>query len=164
MCQILCTQYIKMSKTLSLLKPKFQSGSSSLIWRTNSLEKTLILGKTGQKEKGVKEGKMVGWHNQLNSHEFEQTPGDNEGQGSLERCSPWGQRVTHDLATEQHVDDPLSTGMIKECACKAGLCDGRGWGAEWHPPLSFLCHPNPPQTQVTPSSTSTPSDHISTTL
>ena len=27
---------------------------------------------------------MVGWHHQLNGHEFEQTPGDSEGQGSLE--------------------------------------------------------------------------------
>ena len=26
---------------------------------------------------------MVGWHHRLNGHEFEQTPGDNEGQGSL---------------------------------------------------------------------------------
>ena len=33
---------------------------------------------------------MVGWHHQLNGHEFEQTPGDNEGQGSLVCCSPWG--------------------------------------------------------------------------
>ena len=34
------------------------------------------------------EDKMVGWHHQLNGHEFEQTPGDNEGQGSLEVTSP----------------------------------------------------------------------------
>ena len=34
---------------------------------------------------------MVGWH-QLNGHEFEQTPGDSEGQGSLECCSPWGRK------------------------------------------------------------------------
>ena len=33
---------------------------------------------------------MVGWHNQLNGHEFEKTPGDNEGQGSLACCSPSG--------------------------------------------------------------------------
>ena len=33
---------------------------------------------------------MVGWHHQLNGHEFEQTPGDSEGQGSLACCSPWG--------------------------------------------------------------------------
>ena len=38
------------------------------------------------------EDEMVGWHHQLNGHEFEQTPGDGEGQGSLEHCSPWGQK------------------------------------------------------------------------
>ena len=32
---------------------------------------------------------MVGWHHQLNGHEFEQAPGDGEGQGSLACCSPW---------------------------------------------------------------------------
>ena len=32
---------------------------------------------------------MVGWHHQLDGHEFEQTPGDGEGQGSLAHCSPW---------------------------------------------------------------------------
>ena len=37
----------------------------------------------------------------LNGHEFEQTPGDNGGQRSLACCSPWLQRVGHDLATEQ---------------------------------------------------------------
>ena len=31
---------------------------------------------------------MVGWHRRLNGHEFEQTLGDGEGQGSLEFCSP----------------------------------------------------------------------------
>ena len=34
------------------------------------------------------EDKMVGWYHQLNGHEFEQTVGDNEGQGSLACCSP----------------------------------------------------------------------------
>ena len=33
---------------------------------------------------------MVGWHYGLNRHEFELTPGDCEGQGSLACCSPWG--------------------------------------------------------------------------
>ena len=33
---------------------------------------------------------MVGWHHQLNGHEFEQTPGDGEGQGGLECCYSWG--------------------------------------------------------------------------
>ena len=35
---------------------------------------------------------MVGWHHQLNGHEFEQTLGDGEGQGSLACCSPWGHK------------------------------------------------------------------------
>ena len=32
---------------------------------------------------------MVGWHHQLNGHEFEQTLGDGKGQRSLACCSPW---------------------------------------------------------------------------
>ena len=47
------------------------------------------------------EDEMVGWHHQLNGHEFEQAPGDSEGQGSLLCCSPWGHRVGHNLGTEQ---------------------------------------------------------------
>ena len=42
-----------------------------------------------QEEKGTTEDKMVGWHHWLNRHEFEQAPGDGEGQGSLACCSPW---------------------------------------------------------------------------
>jgi len=41
-----------------------------------------------QKEKGMIEDEMVGWHPQLNGHEFEQAPGGGEGQGSLAYCSP----------------------------------------------------------------------------
>ena len=42
-----------------------------------------------QEEKGTTEDEMVGWHHRLNGHEFEQTPGDGEGQGSLVCCSQW---------------------------------------------------------------------------
>ena len=50
-----------------------------------------MLGKTeGREEKGVSEDEMVGWHYQLNGHEFAQTLGDSEGQRSLACCSPWG--------------------------------------------------------------------------
>ena len=38
------------------------------------------------------EDEMVGQYHQLNGHEFEQTPGDGEGQGSLACCSPWGHK------------------------------------------------------------------------
>ena len=35
---------------------------------------------------------MVRWHQQLNGHEFEQAPGNGEGQGSLVCCSPWAHK------------------------------------------------------------------------
>ena len=44
----------------------------------------------GQEKKGVTEDEMVGWYHQLNGHEFEQTLGDSEGQGSLTCYSLWG--------------------------------------------------------------------------
>ena len=47
------------------------------------------------------EDEMVGCHHRLSRHEFKQTPGDSEGQGSLVCCSPWGHKVRHDLGTEQ---------------------------------------------------------------
>ena len=43
---------------------------------------------------------MIGWHHQLNEHEFEPISGDGEGQGSLVCCSPWGHKEL-DLAAEQ---------------------------------------------------------------
>ena len=46
----------------------------------------------GQEEKGMTEDEMVGWHHQLSGHEFEHTPGDDEGQGSLACCSSWGRK------------------------------------------------------------------------
>ena len=45
-----------------------------------------------QEEKRTAEEEMVGWHNWLNGHEFEQAPGDGEGQGNMVCCSPRGQK------------------------------------------------------------------------
>ena len=45
-----------------------------------------MLGKM-QGEKRITEDEMVGWHNRLNGYEFEQAPGDDDGQGSLVCCS-----------------------------------------------------------------------------
>ena len=47
------------------------------------------------------EDEMVGWHHQLNAHEFEQILRDGKGQGDLAYCSLFGRRVRYDLATEQ---------------------------------------------------------------
>ena len=42
---------------------------------------------------------MVGWRHQLNGQQFDKTPGDGEGQGSLAYCCPWGHKESD--ATEQ---------------------------------------------------------------
>ena len=46
----------------------------------------------GREEKGTTEDKMVGWHYWLNGHDFEQAPGDREGQGSLVCYGTWGRK------------------------------------------------------------------------
>ena len=47
----------------------------------------------GRRMMGVMtENELVGWYHQFNGHEFEQTPGDGEGQRSLAYYSPWGHK------------------------------------------------------------------------
>ena len=65
-----------------ILKLKLQY-CGHLMQRADSLEKTLTLGKRKQEEKGTTEDEMVGWHHRLKGHEFEQTLGDIEDEGSL---------------------------------------------------------------------------------
>ena len=47
------------------------------------------------------EDEVVGWHHRLNGREFEQTPGDGEGQESLACCCPWGRRECDMLSEQQ---------------------------------------------------------------
>ena len=55
-----------------------------LMWRSDSLEKTLILGKIeSRRRRGQQRTEMVGWHHWLYGHEFEQALGVGDGQGSL---------------------------------------------------------------------------------
>ena len=73
-------------------KLKFQY-FGHLMWRVNSLEKTMMLGKIeGRRKRGWQRDEMVGWHHWLDGHEFEPTPGVGNGQGSLTCCSPWGRK------------------------------------------------------------------------
>ena len=61
--------------------------------RADLLEKTLMLGKIeGRRRRGQQGDEMIGWHQQLNGHEFEQALGDSEGQESLACCSPWSHK------------------------------------------------------------------------
>ena len=110
-----CFQTVVLEKTLERpldcqeIKPVHPEGNQSWIFmgRTDAEAETPILwppdakswligkdlnaGKDWRlKEKGATEDEMVGWHHWLNRHEFEQAPGDGEGQGGLLYCSPQG--------------------------------------------------------------------------
>ena len=71
-----------------MLKLKLQY-FGHLMWRVDSLEKTLMLGGTGE-EKEMTEDEMAGWHHRLDGHEFEWTLGVRDGQGGLACCDSWG--------------------------------------------------------------------------
>ena len=69
-----------------------------LMQRANSSGKVPDAGNKGER---CGKDEMVGWHHRLNGHEFEKTPRDSEGQGSLAGCGLWNRRLGHDLVTEQ---------------------------------------------------------------
>ena len=75
-----------------MLKLKLQH-FGHLIWRADSFEKTLMVGKVGGQEgKGTTEDKMVGWHHRHNGHGFGWTPGVGDGQGALACCGSRGRK------------------------------------------------------------------------
>ena len=85
------------------LKLKHQN-FSHLMQRGNSLEKTLMLGKTeGTRRRGWQ--RMRWWYHQLDEHDFEQTPGDGKGQGSLVCFSPWGHKESDTTEWLNNDDD-----------------------------------------------------------
>ena len=115
------------SKEITPVNPK---GNQSWIFtgRTDAEAETLILwppnaksrltgqdpdsGKDwGQEDKGKTEHEMVEWYHWLNGHEFEETPGDNEGQESLACCSSWGRRFGRDLEPEQQHGKNIGLGF-----------------------------------------------------
>ena len=71
-----------------MLKLKLQF-FGPLMWRADSLEDSEARKDRGQEEKGTTVDELFGWHHWLNGHEFAQTSGESEGQGSLACCSPW---------------------------------------------------------------------------
>ena len=76
-----------------------------LMRRADSLEKTLMMGKTETGGEGDDRGWVIGWHHWLNGHEFEKTLGDGEGQGSPVCCSPKGHKesdITEQLRDRSH--------------------------------------------------------------
>ena len=57
------------------------------------------------------EDEMVGWHHQLNGHEFEQAPGVGDGQEGLACCSPWGRKES-DMTERLHLTSYLNLDSI----------------------------------------------------
>ena len=112
--------------------------------RTDSLEKTLMLGKTEDKRRRGRQEEIVRWHHWSYGHEFEQARGVGNGQGDLVCCSPWGRK---ELDTTEwlnwtelncfvtHVD--FSWGPVLSCLpCLCSLA----WQTHPHPQLSYHVH------------------------
>ena len=88
---------------LKEINPEYSYGRTDaeaetpILWPTDA--KNWLIGKDPdagkdwrQEEKGMTEDGMVEWHHWVNGHEFEQALGADDGQGSLECCSPWGHK------------------------------------------------------------------------
>ena len=76
--------------------------------RADSVEKTMMLERLRAGKEGDRE-EMVGWHQHLSVHEFEQTPGDSEGQEILACYIPLSHKVRHELVTKQQLLTELTT-------------------------------------------------------
>ena len=76
-----------------------------------------------QEEKGMTEEEMVGWHHQLDGHEFEQALGVGDRQGGLACCSPWGhkesdmtERLTElNWLTSKEIWRCIRCTLVREC-------------------------------------------------
>ena len=76
---------------------------------------------------------MVGWYHRFNGHEFEQTLGDGEGQGSMECCSPWGhkesdttERLNNNKARSAFIDYDRNMILGLDFAKVSHHSEGRG--------------------------------------
>ena len=86
----------------------------------------------GHEEKGAAEDEMVGWQHRLNGREFEQAPGDGEGQGSLVCCSTWGYRIRLDWATEQQPQCKKEFGLeVMKPFGKVSCLEGQDIPTSW---------------------------------
>ena len=89
---------------------------------------------------------MVGWHHELNGHEFEQTPGVGDGQGGLACCSPWGHKKSdmperlknsnRGYQCPKAACDPTQTEPVRRC-CRRSVSPQIN--LEHSPPCRSLC-------------------------
>ena len=69
-----------------------------------------------EEEKGTTEDEMFEWYYWLSGHEFKQTPGDGEGQGSLACCSP-----------QSHKESDTTEWLNKQQRCYASVREIKQW-------------------------------------
>ena len=96
-CKAIKPVHPKGNKSWIFIRRTDAEAETPVLWPPDAIGKNSDGGKDsdagkdcGQKEKEVTEDKMVGWDYQLKGQEFEQTPRDSEGQGSLMCCNAWG--------------------------------------------------------------------------
>ena len=83
---------------------------------------------------------MIGWHHGLNGHELEQLLGDGERQGSLECCSPWGDKesdMTWQLKNNNYTYTRTHTHIYVYMRVQS-LVGKIPWRKTWQPTLVFL--------------------------
>ena len=107
-----------------MLKLKLQY-LGHLMWRADSLEKTLMLGKIeGKRRGGQQRTRWLDSHHQLSEQEFEPTPGDGEGQGSLACCSPWVAKSWTQLDNwATTITNKSSVSLVSRCIWKNQIPD-----------------------------------------
>ena len=68
------------------------------------------------------EDEMVGWHHQLDGHEFVQVSRVGDGQGSLACCSPWDRHdgVTERIDTDNAHSNPEDIIEVTHCGAEKG--------------------------------------------
>ena len=88
---------------------------------------------------------MVGWHHGLNGHEFEQTPGEGEGQGSLVCCSPWGCK---ELDTTKQLNNNNGSGRQADEKQLSNGVKSENVVAQLHPTLCDPMNCSPPGSSV----------------
>ena len=85
-------QPVNPKRNQSWIFPGRTDAETPILWPRDA--KNWLLGKDPDAGKDWRQekGPSVGWHHRFNGHEFEETPGDSEGQGNLACCSPWGHK------------------------------------------------------------------------
>ena len=120
-----------------MLKLKLQY-FGHLMWRVDSLEKTLMLGGVGgQEEKGTTEDEIAGWHHWLDGHEFGWSPGIGDGQGGLAYCDSWGRKESDTTERLNWTENVITLSGRQKSRCSCVNTDVLYLNSSWKVPEPF---------------------------